>query len=240
MTITPLAVPGVPFGRVQGRIARLCDPFERNAQIAVYGITGSGKTHMMRYGILPLRENDRTVVIDMKDDRGSIWSGFGRAVDELPPAFFKSGDGSCRWRVIVDRSRAKAQLGRVLDQIRDEGHCVVVIDDTRPITEREQAGLSSKVEDLITVGRELGISMVMGAQSTAYAVPSLKDQPAALFIGQCSGTNQAMKLAKLAGYGRDLALTIGTIEARQWLYRDLWEGPPILALTALDSVAGAG
>lgn len=229
-TSTPLAVPAVPLARVQGRMARLWDPFERNPHIGVYGITGAGKSWLIRYGILPLREFSRTVVIDVKDDRDSVWSGYGKPVTELPPAFRGSGDAA-RWRLIVDRANAQAQLRRVFDQIRDEGHCLIVVDESRSITEREQMGLGSVVENLILEGRGLGITLIMGAQSTAWAVSALKDQPAAMFVGQTSGQEQALALAKMAGYGRDLAATISRIPARRWLYRDLWDGPPILALT---------
>ena len=238
MTTIPLAVPLVPFGRIQGRMSRLWDPFERNPHIGVYGITGSGKSYLIRYGILPLRQYSRTVVIDMKDDRDSVWSGFGAPVTELPPAFFESGDFS-RWRIVVDRRNAQAQLRRVFDQIRDEGHCVVVVDESRSITEREQVGLGSVVENLILEGRGLGITLIMGAQSTAWAVSALKDQPAVMLVGQTSGQDQALALAKIAGYGRDLAATIGRIPARQWLYRDLWEGPPVLALADLPAAPTA-
>lgn len=229
MITVPLAVPTVPFNRIQGRIARLCDPFARNPHIGVYGFTGSGKSHLIRYGILPLRQYSRTVVIDMKDDRDSVWSGFGQPVTELPPAFFDSGDFS-RWRIIVDRRNAQAQLRRVLEQIRDEGHCIVVMDETRSATEREQVGLGSVVENLITEARGLGVTMIMGAQSLAWAVSALKDQPAAMFVGQLSG-DQPLALAKLAGYGRELAATIRGLPEHRFLYRDVWPGGPMLALT---------
>jgi hypothetical protein len=233
MITVPLAVPAVPFGQVQGRIARLCDPFERNPHFAVFGTTGSGKSHLIRYGILPIRAHSRTVVIDVKDDRDSVWSGFGTPVTELPQAFAGTGDGpvKSRYRVIVNRADAQAQLRRVFDQIRDEGHCLVVVDESRSITEREQIGLGSVVENLILEGRGIGITLIMGAQSTAWAVSSLKDQPAALFIGQTRGTQQAKALAEIAGHGRELAATIGRIPARQWLYADAWDGPGMLALT---------
>src|SRR6266516_3687640 len=230
VTVAPLTVPVVPFSRVQGRIARLWDPFERNPHIAVFGYTGSGKSHLIRHGILPLRACSRVVVIDVKDYRDSVWTGFGTPVAELPQAFARSGDGH-RWRVIVDRSDAQAQLQRVFNQIRDEGHCLIVVDESRSITEREQIGLGSVVENLILEGRGIGVTLVMGAQSTAWAVSSLKDQPAALFIGQARGQDQAMALAKIAGYGRELAATISTIKARRWLYSDSWDGPAILGLT---------
>lgn len=238
MTIQALAVPEITFNRIQGRIARLWDPFERNPHIAVFGTTGSGKSHVIRYGILPLRAYSRTVVIDVKDDRDSVWSGFGTPVDELPQAFVGTGDGPAksRYRLIVNRADAQRQLRRAFDQLRDEGHCIVVVDESRSITEREQVGLGSIVENLILEGRGLGITLIMGAQSVAWAVSALKDQPACLLIGQTVGQKQALELAKMAGYGQDLAQVIARIPARRWLYRDLWEGAPILALT--DPPAG--
>ncbi|MGI8451166.1 MAG: hypothetical protein ACR2MP_29085, partial [Streptosporangiaceae bacterium] len=164
MTIVPLAVPDVPFGQVQGRITRLWDPFESNPHFAVFGITGSGKSHLIRYGILPMRAYSRTVIIDVKDDRDSVWSGFGTPVTELPKAFAGTGDGpaKCRYRVVVNRADPKPQLLRVFDQIRDEGHCLVVVDESRSITEREQIGLGSVVENLIQVGRGIGVTLIMG------------------------------------------------------------------------------
>jgi hypothetical protein len=233
MTTVPLAVPVVPFDQVQGRISRLWDPFELNPHFAVFGTTGSGKSHLIRHGILPMRAYSRTVVIDVKDDRDSVWTGFGTPVTGLPPAFCRTGEGPARaqYRLIVDRANAQTQLRRFFDQIRNEGHCVIVVDESREVTEREQIGLGSVVENLILTGRGIGITLIMGAQSTAWAVSALKDQPAALFIGQTRGTQQAKALSEIAGGGRELAATIGQIPARQWLYADGWDGPGMLALT---------
>jgi hypothetical protein len=237
MTASPVSVPLVQFSRIQGRVNRLWDPFERNAFMVAVGITGSGKSHLIRHGILPLRAYSRTVVIDVKEDRDSVWTGYGKPVTELGPAFFRTGDSEhpAVWRVIVDHSSAQAQLRRIFDQIRSEGHCVLVMDESRSITEREQTGLGSVVENLITESRGLGVSMIMGAQSSAWAVSAFKDQAACLWIGQTSGQDQALALAKMAGYGRGLAPVIEQIPARRWLYRDKWEGASILALTDAPS-----
>lgn len=229
-----MTVPAVPFAKVQGRVARFWDPFERNSFTVVVGVTGSGKSHLIRYGILPLARYSRTVVIDVKDDRDSVWAGFGQTVDELPPAFFRTGNAEhpLVWRVLVNKSTAQDQLRRVFEQLRGEGHCVIVMDESRSITEREQIGLGSAVENLITESRGLGTSMIMGAQSTAWAVSALKDQAGCLWIGQTSGEDRALDLAKMAGPGRPLVPVIKRIPPRSWLYRDIWEGDPLLALTS--------
>jgi hypothetical protein len=228
-----MAVPLVPFGKIQGRIARFWDPFEYNSFMVVIGVTGSGKSHLMRYGILPVAGYSRTVVIDVKDDRDSVWAGFGQRVDTLPPAFFKTTSQEHRlvWRVVVNKATAQQQLREVFAQLRAEGHCVIVMDESRSITEREQMGLGSAVENLITESRGLGTSIIMGAQSSAWAVSALKDQAACLWVGQTSGEDRALDLAKMAGPGRPLVPVISQIPPRRWLYRDNWEGTPLLALT---------
>lgn len=233
MVSKTLAVPEIPFGQVQGRINRFWDPFARNSFMVVIGITGSGKSHLIRHGILPLAHFSRTVVIDVKDDRDSVWAGFGQAVETLPAAFFKTGNPDHRlvWRVVVNKATAQQQLRQVFDQIRAEGHCVIVMDESRSITEREQIGLGSVVENLITESRGLGTSIIMGAQSSAWAVSALKDQAACLWVGQTSGEERALDLAKMIGPGRPLVPVIGRIPPRQFLYRDNWEGAPLLALT---------
>lgn len=230
-----LIVPTIPFPTVQNRMRRLWDPFQRNSHIAVFGVSGAGKSHLIRYGILPVRQYSRQVIIDMKADRDSVWEGCGTPVYELPKAFADTGDGtvSSRYRLIVDRSNPQRQIKTALQQIKDEGHCVVVIDESRSVTEREQLGLGSLVENLILEGRGLGISIVIGAQSTAWAVSSLKDQPTTFFIGLTGGMTQAAELAKITGFGKELAPVINRIPGRQWLYGDRWEDDRILAMTSL-------
>lgn len=233
-TAAVLAVPTVPFATVARRVDRLWDPFALNPHHAVFGTTGSGKSYLIRHGILALRPHARTLIVDVKADRDQTWQGYGQPVTELPPGFEGEGDGPAgmRYRLIVDRADAKRQVRRALEQVRDEGHCVVVIDESRSVTEREQIGLGSLVENLILEGRGLGITVIMGAQSSTWAVSALKDQPAALWVGRMRNAKQARALAEIAGYGRELDPVIRAgIPPRHWLYADAWETDPILAIT---------
>lgn len=226
MAADAITVPTVPFEVIQGRMARLWDPFERNPQVAVYGFTGAGKSYLIRYGILPLRKFSRIVLFDVKGDTGdNPWTGWGTPADELAPEF------TGHVRLIVRRADMKRQIRAALDLIREEGHCVVVIDDMRSVTEREQAGQASMVDNLATEGRGMGITMVMGTQSTAYAVPSMKDQPAAFFIGQMRNLDQAKNLADITGHGRALIPAINHVPSRSFIYGDAWGSSPILAQT---------
>jgi hypothetical protein len=224
-----MVIPPVEFELIQGRIDRLCDPYARNPQIAVFGSTGSGKSHIIRYGLLPIRPLARTLVIDVKGLHSRTWDEYGTPVTELPAGFFGNGTGPTRaqYRLIVeqDRESAQIQLRQVFAQIRSEGHCRVILDESRRVTEREQLSLGSAVEDLISTGRESGITLILGAQSVAYAVPSLKDQPAAMLIGAGQGKvpRYASELAQMAGYGKEIISVFQQIRQRQFLYIDTWE-----------------
>lgn len=236
-TATTLNVPTVPFSTVAHRIDRLWDPFAMNPHHAIFGTTGSGKSHLIRHGILPLRPHARTLIVDVKADRDETWRGYGEPVTELPPAFAGEGDGPAgmRYRLIVNRADAKRQVRRALEQVRAEGHCIIVIDEARSVTEREQIGLGSLVENLILEGRGLGITVIMGAQSTAWAVTAFKDQPAALWASRMRNAKQARALADIAGYDpRELAPVIrNEIPPRHWLYSDASESEPILGITTV-------
>lgn len=233
MPANPLVVPEVPFRKVQGRMNRLWDPFERNSCMAAFGAQGSGKSYLIRHGILPLATQSRIVFIDMKEQSDKVWRGFGKEVDVLPPSFFGTGNEEYpyAWRVVVNPATAKKQLRQLFAQLTGEGHCVIVMDETREITEREQLGLGSDVEKLITKTRSLGTSVILGAQSSAWAVSALKDQPAVMFIGKTSGQESARALAKLAGPGAPVVPTIQKLREHQWLYRDNWGDGLLLART---------
>lgn len=236
MSVTALDVPTVPFAVVAARVDRLWDPFALNPHHAVFGTTGSGKSYLIRHGILALRPHARTLIIDVKANRDQTWQGYGQPVTELPHGFAGEGDGPAgmRYRLIVNRADGKQQVRRALEQVRAEGHCIVVIDESRSVTESQQLGLGSLVENIILEGRGLGITVIMGAQSSMWAVTALKDQPAALWVGRMRNGKQARSLAEIAGYGRELDPVIRSgIPPRHWLYADAWEGEPALAITSV-------
>lgn len=232
-----LYIPKIDFQKVQTRIDETLDPFERNPHIAAFGQTGTGKTYLIRYGLLPLRPLARTVVFDVKGIHSRGWNGYGTPVNELPPAFFGEGTGlaNAEYRLIVepDRDDAKAQVGGAFRQILNEGHCRVVIDESKRIVDREQLGLKSGIEELIQVGREAGISLIVGAQTTALGSAALKDQPGFVFIGHVP--QKARELAEIIGGGSDLMHVIRHIKNRQFLYYDPWDDG-MMCLTTLEGL----
>lgn len=232
-----MIVPRVAFPLIQSRIDSESDPFERNSHIVTFGKTGTGKSYLIRHGIVPIRPLDRIVVIDVKGPREirSPWNGFGTEITRLPESGAMTGTGptNSQYRLIVetDRDDAKKQVGATIDQVMSEGHWIVVIDESRKLTEREQLNLGSKIEDMVLRGRGLGITVILGAQSTAWAVSALKDQPAVMLIGMVP--QQAEELSKIAGYGRELVPNIRAIKEREFLYVDTW-GNGLIGLTKYE------
>lgn len=234
-----LTVPTIDFDRVQGRVHRHYDPWESNPHHVLFGQSGSGKSYLIRHGILPIAPLARVVVIDVKGDRDRTWTGWGKSVDHLPETFGGDGGGpvNMQYRLIVDRSDGKRQVKQALERVQFEGHTILVIDESRSVTEREQMNLGSLLEAIIRESRSDGVTVILGAQSTSWAVGSVKDQPACVWVGHMRNTDQARALAKIAGYGAELVPVISSITPRKFLYADSWGDEPALALTSLGNAA---
>lgn len=226
----------LPLTEIQHRIRRFGDPFERNSHHVLFGATGSGKSYLIRHAILPVYEWDRVVVIDAKGGKDSVWRGWAAPVDKLPESF---GDDphdveAGRFRLIVDLadlSAAREQVELALAQIRGEGHCVLVLDETRSITEPQQLNLTSAVTSLITTGRSGGITVIAGSQSTSWAIPAVRNQAGMVWVGKMTDEDEAKKLGKIMGDGK-LAKQIQQTRDRDWLYSDR-HGDGLLARTSV-------
>jgi hypothetical protein len=215
----------VPFGKIQSRVHLIVNPIERNSHILSVARTGGGKSYLFANGIAPLFPYDRIIVIDVKAALGEIrspWHGFGTDITEIPGINAGTGKGPCanRYRLVVnpDKSIAKTQVTTAFETLLETGHAIVVIDESRQIVEKEQLNLGSQLEKIILLGRGLGLSVWLGAQSLAWTVPSIRDQPGMFLIG--SVPQQASEIAKMLGYGRDIIPVLQKVRPRQFLYSD--------------------
>lgn len=237
LMIHPLTVPDVPFATIAHRMKRLFSPFSTGNHTAIYGRSGSGKSYLIRHGILPaLAPIGRVLVLDVKQGHSKTWKDWGRLIEKLPGAFGHDADNpdGLRFRLAVsrDRDEARKQVKRALDQVREEGHCVVVVDETRVLVENQQLALGSPVELLVNTGRESGITMILGQQNATWTPASVRDGVQMLWIGPQSSRKSGLTLAEIAGGDRALAMAIGNLPPRHWIYRDTFEAP-IMATTSL-------
>jgi hypothetical protein len=228
-------VPSVPFENVAGRVQRNWRPTEANPHHALFAQTRGGKSHLIRWGILPLADLARVVVVDVKPGGDPIWNGWGEDVTELRSGFGLNSDGHRAWyRVrVLPGDEGSSQVRRILEQLAAEGEAVLVIDDARKVTDQHAPGLrlGHVVDHLLLEGAGLGVTVILGANSTAWATSSVKDQCAFIWLGHTRSDQVRHEFSRVAGLPKDMRSTLSAIAPKEWLYTDAADGELMLALT---------
>lgn len=235
-----MIVPEVPFANVGGRVQRNWHPTDANPHMAIFAQTRGGKSHLIRWGILPLAALGRMVVIDVKPGGDATWDGWGEDVTELRRGFGRSSTGLPRYRIrVLPGDEGAAQVRRILDQLGAEGEAIIVMDDARRITDQHAPGmrLGNVVDHLLLEGAGLGITVILGANSTAWATSSLKDQCAVIWLGHTRSDEVRREFAKVAGLPAEVRPVLDGIAPRQWLYTDAADGNLMLGLTRAPAAA---
>lgn len=226
-------VPEIPWPTVAGRVQRHWSPLEANPHKAIFAQSRGGKSHLIRYGLLSLVPLGRVVVIDVKPGGDPVWNGWGEDVTELAPGFSGNTSGDAFYRVrLLPGAEGSTQVRRALDQIAAEGECIVVMDDARKVTDQREPGLKcgSTVDHMLLEGAALGISVILGANSVAWATSGLKDQCATILAGHL-GAGARDDVARLIGLDKQARPLLDRIAPRQFLYTDAHDGELMLALT---------
>lgn len=240
-----LVIPDVPWDKVAGRVHRNWNP-DTGPHHVIFAMTRAGKTHLITRGLLPLCTYSRVLIIDVKGETDHAWDGYGRPVNELPPEFsLDNGDDPDNgggpigmwYRLTADETdkTARHRVRAALEQVQDEGHTVVVIDEARALTDSEGTGMGVRalIEALLIRGGSRNISLIIASQSTAWATSSVKDQGAFLWIGATRDTAGQGRIAEIIGQPKSFVSTIQSIRKRQFLYSDNEGEHPMLAITSV-------
>jgi hypothetical protein len=229
-------VPVIPLDDVLTRIRRHSDPFLYNPHAGIYAPSRSGKTWLIRYGLLKDCENERVVVLDVKPGGDRSWRGWGNDVSSLRPGFGRGDDGTAHYRLMVQRGeRGKDQVKRTLEMIANEGACVVVADDSRRITANAPAfALPGLVDGLMNEGAGIGVTMILAANSVTWAVSSLREGCGYYLVGPFQSEDQQKRLIEVTGLPREHRATLGNLKRHQFLYSDIHNGSTILAITGVS------
>jgi len=229
-------IPNVPFTEVAKRIRRFWRPLEYNPHKGLFAPTRSGKSYLIRHGLLSIVPNARVVLIDVKPGGEPTWNGWGNQVTELSPGFGRGPDGTYNYRVMLlpGHEQGKNQIERILDMILSEGETIVVMDDSRKITAHApQLGFSNHVDELITDGAGIGISVILAANSTVWSTPTLRDGCGMYLMGHASNEVQRAEYGKIIGLPKDKRNVFSTLPRRHFLYSDQYDGDLKLAITYL-------
>lgn len=129
------------------------------------GSTGSGKTTALRCACLQLatRENVRLVLVDAKGGRGL---GALQAIPGVLGPVARDAHEASRvfsWLGQEIRERSKGKVG--------EQRLVVVVDELGELVQNSRdEGLVRHVEQIVTLGRELNVSLIAGLQDPTSSV----------------------------------------------------------------------
>lgn len=230
-------IPNVPFDKVARRIARYWNPDEYNPHKGILAPTGGGKSYLIRYGLLPIVPRARVVLIDVKPGGEKTWRGWGNDVTEIHPKFGLGPDGTANYRIMLQPgSEGKAQVKRVLNIVATEGNTVLIMDDSRKITAHAPAlGYANDVDALITDGRSIGITVILGAGTTTWSVGGLREQCGSYFLGMTNSARQRKEFADISGLPSEARSALDTLKPRQFLYCDRFGDDVCLAITSLTT-----
>lgn len=237
------AVPTVEWPRIAGRVQRrIMQPPELTPHMVFLARTGSGKDHLIRWGLLPYFPLARVVVLMTKWGADDLtWDGWGNriAADELPPGFGRGDDDTPRY-VIRLTGRDQDAARRLLDQLAAEGECIVIIGDTARLAEIPTRGglnCEGQLTNMMRDGRASSLAIWACGNSGKWLTGGMRDQAAAVWIGH-SAAESAAEFADLAGLERKSAerAALETLPPRDWLYTDHLDGELMAGVTTAPPV----
>lgn len=244
-------VPVVPFAQVAGHVQRSMQPSQRNAHHVIAGLSGAGKTHLVRHGILPAAGPwAAVVVIDLKAGGDPVWDGWGNdiaSVAELPSPISGGPNHRPQWRIVSEHGLTRAEVEPVLARLKAEARVILVMDDASSIIETEGAragmGLGGAVDKILREGRSNGLSVILGLNSTSWAGAGPRALCGTTWVGYSPALEMRAKFADIAGLAPEVrgALDPPSMVGRRWLYSTADEAKSlqVLAITTAPAAQPA-
>lgn len=192
---------------------------------------GGGKSYLIANGILPHREYDNVLIIDVKGDDPTL-ADIGKPVHKIPKRGYRtfndwlSGEKPREhwYRLVVseDWNDARTQVGKALESIYREGNWTVVFDETRALTESRPPALNLGpfVEQMWIRGRSRGIEVVAATQGPRWVPRSFYDQAQFHWIGTVEDEDSQKRLREIGGMERHHLETLKSLPRYHYVYTD--------------------
>lgn len=209
---------------------------------SVVGQNGAGKSHLIVHGLLPLCLDDKVLIIDNKGDDPVLMASGARPVRTIPAqmrrAFTDNNRPREAWfRLAVwdDTERAKEQVGMALDRVYKEGNWIVVLDETRAISDPRSPGLGLQplLDRLWLRGRSRNISLIASTQAPRWVPSSFYDQCQFVWCSRIRDERAHQRIMEIGSMTRAHIPHIAKIRKRRWLYMDDEDEDTWLAETGL-------
>ncbi len=234
------AVPRVPWEEFY---AWLCDVWEAGEHISIISPTGSGKTHLIRYGLLPCWQRYPVMLLQFKP-KDSALRGLGREIKHFPTRLDRlpydtRGKDSKKWATDPEWFRlrlpgyrfstraeppsyrqARRIAGEAVDRSYFQGEWVLVIDEVRAISEHKQPalGLDAVLENAWQRGRSQPLTIIAATQQPANVPSSFYDQPWGVFIGKMLDAGRFERLAEIGGNTGAIKATLPSLQQDDFLF----------------------
>lgn len=196
---------------------------------SIVGQNGAGKSHLIVHGLLPLCLRDNVVIIDNKGDDPVLARAGARPVRSIPRklsrAFKESDDDRQGWyRLLVwdDVNKGRDQVANALEQVYSDGNWIVVLDETRAISDPRSPGLGLQplLDRLWLRGRSRNIALIASTQAPRWVPSSFYDQCQFVWCSRIRDERAHQRIMEIGSMTRAHIPHIAQIRKRRWLYMD--------------------
>lgn len=221
--------PWRPWRDVRSYVDKSWDA-ENNPHHSIIGLTGSGKSFLIRHGLLDMSKGDRVLIVDTKNyPKGEEISRIGNPVKEFPKRAWYVGmsrtkkEPMANWfRLTVSDNitTARAQVGEALHSAYTEGDWIIVIDELWDIVSTNKGvglGLAPLYQKIMRKGRSRHVPMIAGTQNPAWMPGEFYDQASYAWIGSIRDERRQKRLLEIGGMSKTDLPIIAGLEPRQWL-----------------------
>jgi hypothetical protein len=235
-----VSIPTRDWKEIQSRVNKLWIP-KFAPHHSLIGQNGAGKSHLIVHGILPLCAKDNVAIFDCKGDDPVLSASGAKPVRKLPSKLRRTLDNDNPrdgwYRIVVsdELQRARDQVGEALETIYAEGNWIVILDETRAISDPRSPGLGlqPQLDRLWLRGRSRNICVVAATQAPRWVPTSFYDQCQFVWCSRIRDERAHQRIMEIGSMTRAHIPHIANIRKRRWLYMDDEEAETWLAETGL-------
>jgi len=195
---------------------------------SILGQNGAGKSHLIVHGLLPLCTRDNVCIIDSKGDDPVLGSSGAKPVRAIPSRLRRAmdndrpKDGWFRLIQWEDTRKAQDQVGRTLERIYDEGNWILVLDETRAISDPRSPGLGLQplLDRIWLRGRSRHIAVIASTQAPRWVPTSFYDQCQFVWCSRIRDERAHQRIMEIGSMTRAHIPHIAGVRKRRWLYMD--------------------
>lgn len=220
-------IPTKSWDEVQRRVDQYWKP-DLAPHHSLLGQNGAGKSYLIVNGILPLCLYDNVCIFDNKGDDPVLMGSGARAVRNLPSKTRRAFDNNepkdhwYRLAVWDEHNKAQEQVGRALDQIYSEGNWIVVLDETRALSDPRSPGLGLQplLDRMWLRGRSRRICVVASTQAPRWVPTSFYDQCQFVWSSRIRDERAHQRIMEIGSMTRAHIPHIARVRKRRWIYMD--------------------